>query len=81
MQLVTNTVIELLHRINEVHIQASIDGVGSLYDWIRCGNFDKTINNINRYHVHSGRKVVIVSTVSVYNWMSQDRELNLNVFL
>ena len=69
MQLVTNTVIEILHQINEVHIQASIDGIHEMYDWIRGGNFKKTVNNIKRYHEHSGRKVVIVSTVSVYNWM------------
>ena len=68
-QLVTNTVIELLHRIKEVHIQASIDGVDELYNWIRGGNFKKTVNNINRYHEYAGRKVVIVSTVSIYNWM------------
>ena len=40
-----------------------------MYDWIRGGNFKRTVNNIKRYHEHSGRKVVIVSTVSVYNWM------------
>ena len=68
-QLVTNKVIELLHRIDEVHIQASIDGVGDLYNWIRGGDFKKTANNINRYHAYAGRKVVIVSTVSIYNWM------------
>ncbi len=69
MQLVTNTVIELLHRLDEVYLQASIDGVGPLYDWIRGGNFDKTVNNINRYHNYAGRICTIVSTVSVYNWM------------
>tara|TARA_B100000609_G_C17204903_1_gene430351 strand:- start:726 stop:1922 length:1197 start_codon:yes stop_codon:yes gene_type:complete len=68
-QLVTQSVIELLHRIDEVHIQASIDGVGSLYNWIRGGNFEKTVNNINRYHEYAKRKIVIVSTVSIYNWM------------
>ena len=68
-QLVTQSVIELLHRIDEVHIQASIDGVGSLYNWIRGGNFEKTVNNINRYYEYAKRKIVIVSTVSIYNWM------------
>lgn len=68
-QLVTNTVIEILHQIDEVHIQASIDGVHEMYDWIRGGNFKKTINNINRYHAVAGRDVIVVSTVSVYNWM------------
>jgi len=68
-QLVTKSVIELLHKIDEVHIQASIDGVGSLYNWIRGGNFEKTVNNINRYYEYAKRKIVIVSTVSIYNWM------------
>jgi len=68
-QLVTQSVIELLHKIDEVHIQASIDGVGSLYNWIRGGNFEKTVNNINRYYEYAKRKIVIVSTVSIYNWM------------
>ena len=69
-QLVTNRVIEILHRIEEVHIQASIDGVYEMYDWIRGGNFNKTIDNINRYHNYAGRYVHVVSTVSVYNWMN-----------
>lgn len=69
MQLVTNTVIELLHRLDEVHLQASIDGIGELYNWIRGGNFEKTVNNINRYHNYGGRVCSVVSTVSVYNWM------------
>lgn len=68
-QLVTDYVIELLHRIDEVHIQASIDGVHEMYDWVRGGNFQKTVNNIKRYHEYAGRKVIVVSTVSVYNWM------------
>lgn len=68
-QLVTNTVIDLLHRLTEVHIQASIDGVNEMYDWIRGGNFKRTVNNIKRYHAVAGRKPVIVSTISIYNWM------------
>ena len=68
-QLVTDYVIELLHHIDEVHVQASIDGVHEMYDWIRGGNFQKTINNIKRYHKYAGRHVIVVSTVSVYNWM------------
>lgn len=68
-QLVTNSVIELLHKIDEVHIQASIDGIHEMYNWIRGGNFKKTLNNVNRYHNYAGRKVVVVSTVSIYNWM------------
>ena len=68
-QLVTNTVIKLLHRLKEVHIQASIDGVHEMYNWIRGGDFKKTVNNIHRYHAVEGRKIVIVSTVSIYNWM------------
>lgn len=69
-QLVTNTVIDLLHKIEEVHIQASIDGTYALYDWIRGGNFEKTINNINRYHAVEGRHVIPVVTISIYNWMN-----------
>ena len=68
-QLVTNTVIDILHQIDEVHIQASIDGVHEMYDWIRGGNFQKTVNNIKRYHAVEGREVIVVSTVSIYNWM------------
>tara|TARA_B100001778_G_C18605266_1_gene639444 strand:- start:8676 stop:9881 length:1206 start_codon:yes stop_codon:yes gene_type:complete len=69
-QLVTNTVIDLLHKIEEVHIQASIDGTYALYDWIRGGNFEKTINNINRYHAVEGRHVIPVICISIYNWMN-----------
>jgi len=69
-QLVTSTVIDLLHKIEEVHIQASIDGTYALYDWIRGGNFEKTINNINRYHAVEGRQVLPAVCISIYNWMN-----------
>lgn len=69
-QLVSDDVINLLHKINEVHVQASIDGIYDLYNWIRGGNFEKTVDNINRYHAIEGRKVVVVSTISIYNWMN-----------
>ena len=72
-QLVTKTVIELLHKIKEVYIYASIDGIGSLYNWIRGGNFDKTVNNIKRYHEYAGRYIEIVATISIYNWMDIDK--------
>ena len=69
-QLVTDYVIELLHKIDEVHVQASIDGIYEMYDWIRGGNFKKTINNIERYNAYAGRKVMVCITVSIYNWMN-----------
>ena len=69
-QLVTDYVIDILHKINEVHIQASIDGTYDLYNWIRGGNFQKTINNIDRYHQVAKRPVIVVSTISIYNWMN-----------
>ena len=68
-QLVTDNVIELLHRIDDVNIQASIDGTHELYDWIRGGHFDKTIDNINKYHEYAGRDVIVFGTISIYNWM------------
>lgn len=69
-QLVTDYVIDILHKIDEVHIQASIDGTYDLYNWIRGGNFEKTINNIDRYHKVEKRPVIVVSTISIYNWMN-----------
>tara|TARA_X000001036_G_C20613346_1_gene779914 strand:- start:313 stop:1467 length:1155 start_codon:yes stop_codon:yes gene_type:complete len=68
-QLVTDKVIELLHRIDDVNIQASIDGTYELYDWIRGGHFDKTVANINRYHEYAGKDVIVFGTISIYNWM------------
>lgn len=68
-QLVTDKVIKLLHRIHYVNIQASIDGTHELYNWIRGGNFDKTVENINRYHEYAGRHVIVFGTISIYNWM------------
>ena len=69
-QLVTDYVIDILHKIDEVHIQASIDGTYDFYNWIRGGNFQKTINNIDRYHQVAKRPVIVVSTISIYNWMN-----------
>jgi len=70
LQAISQKAIEILHRIEDVHIQISVDGVGDLYNWIRGGNFDQVVKNIERYNAFGGRTATIVTTVSIYNWMN-----------
>jgi len=48
-------------------IAASIDGIDDSYNWIRGGNFEKTMASIHRYHEVTGRQVVINTCISIYN--------------
>ena len=68
MHTITPEAMGILKRLPNLNIYASVDGVGKVYDWIRGGVFNKTIETIERYHYETGRKVQISVTISLYNY-------------
>lgn len=61
---------ETLSSLKNLKIGASIDGIGRKYDWIRSGDFENTLNNLQRFHSITGIKPSINVCVSVYNIFS-----------
>lgn len=61
------------HTKTNLHLSASIDGVGKEYDWIRGGNFDQTVENIRRWCEVTKRPVQIIPFVSIFNFFSLDK--------
>jgi molybdenum cofactor biosynthesis enzyme MoaA len=61
--------IEIFKKVNS-NITVSIDGVGSVFNWIRGGDFDKVVSNMQRYYDETGKQVDITITVSVYNFFN-----------
>ena len=69
-EILTDKVLGYLKKIPDHHIQASIDGTGDVYNWIRLGDFDTVANNVKKYYEATGKKVVPVMTISIYNWFN-----------
>ena len=68
MQEIPESALKILEKGKEqIRIIASIDGVGEIYNWIRGGDFDKTVKTIEKYYVITGNPVNITVTVSIYN--------------
>jgi len=57
-------------EFRQISISVSIDGIGDVYNWIRGGNFESTMQTIRRYHKETGRQVVINTCVSIYNFFN-----------
>ena len=47
MHTITPEAMGILKRLPNLNIYASVDGVGKVYDWIRGGVFNKTIDFFN----------------------------------
>jgi hypothetical protein len=61
------------HSLTKLWLSASIDGVGEEYNWIRGGNFNKTVENLERWHEVTKKKIRINPFVSIFNFFSLDK--------
>lgn len=61
------------HSLTNISIYASIDGIYREYDWIRGGNFNQTVENLERWYDVTKKKVSIQPFVSVFNFFSLDK--------
>jgi MoaA/NifB/PqqE/SkfB family radical SAM enzyme len=67
----TEEVLDILKKLNAnpnvyLKVTVSIDGTGKVYDWIRSTPFENTLKNMETYLRHTGSKVLVSSTVSLY---------------
>lgn len=73
MQSITPEAMSILKQLPNIKLFASIDGVGKVYDWIRGGNFEKTVNNMENFYNETGKTIQIGTTISLYNFYSLER--------
>jgi len=77
MQTISQSTFKMLEKVKPAkacfNISASIDGIGKEYDWIRGGNFEKTVANMEKYYDVTGRKVLIIPFVSMFNFFSLEK--------
>ena len=82
MHTITPESMSIIKKIPNLKLFASIDGIGKVYDWIRGGNFLKTVETMEQYYHETGNKIQIGATISLYNffhleeiyWYFKDRE-------
>jgi len=70
MHHITPEAMEILKKFPNTKIFASVDGTDKIYDWIRGGNFKKTVNTMEKYYNETGNKVHIATTISLYNFFN-----------
>lgn len=73
MQSITPEAMSILKQLPNIKLFASIDGVGKVYDWIRGGNFEKTVSNMENFYNETGKTIQIGTTISLYNFYSLER--------
>lgn len=76
LQGITQRHIDILKTLPNLDLNASIDGIGREYDWIRGGNFDRTIDNMKSIYEQTGIKTTVIVTISVYNFHSLEKILD-----
>lgn len=64
--------LSVLKLLPNIKAGASIDGVGKSYDWIRGGDFEDTVKNMELFYNETGNKVTVNSCISIYNIFSID---------
>lgn len=68
MQMIPKVFISSIKKLNDVRISASVDAIGKRFNWIRGGDFDKVVKNIEWVWQETGIKSQITPCVSVYNF-------------
>jgi len=70
IQTISKKNFNIIKKLKNLKINASIDGIDKIYDWIRGGNFKKMIENAERLYYESGHKIEPATTISIYNFFN-----------
>lgn len=68
MQMVPKRFFEVLSKLKNVSLAASVDAIGERFNWIRGGDFDSVNRNMNKMFYEYGILSYINPCVSVYNF-------------
>jgi MoaA/NifB/PqqE/SkfB family radical SAM enzyme len=69
MSILTDYHIKTLKKIgNKISLYASVDGIGSVYNWIRSTDFKSVIHNMEKLFYETGIQLKITTTLSIYNY-------------
>jgi hypothetical protein len=70
MHHITPEAMDILKKFPNIKLFASVDGTNKIYDWIRGGNFKKTVDTMEKYYNETGNKVQIGTTISLFNFFN-----------
>ena len=73
IQSITKKNFNILKKLKNLKIYASIDGVGEVYNWIRGGNFDNMIENAKKIYYECGHQIEPSTTITIYNFFSLEK--------
>lgn len=78
MQAISASTLRVLEKVRtngatNFRVSASIDGTGRVYDWIRGGAFERTVQNMRAYYEVTGLKVDVSPFISIQNYFEIER--------
>ena len=73
IQSITKKNFNILKKLKNLKIYASIDGIGEVYNWIRGGNFNNMIENAKKIYYECGHQINPSTTISIYNFFSLNK--------
>ena len=73
IQSITKKNFNILKKLKNVNIHASIDGIYEVYNWIRGGNFDNMVENAKKIYYECGHQIQPSTTITIYNFFSLDK--------
>lgn len=66
-QNITDDFMEVMNRLPNLSVSASIDGVGDTFNWIRGGDFRDAARTMQRFFDITRLRISLLCTISVYN--------------
>ena len=73
IQAISKKNLDILKKLKNAKIYASIDGIHDVYNWIRGGDFDKMIENAKKIYYECGLQIQPSTTITVYNFFSLEK--------
>ena len=65
--IISNKFLDVLSKLKNISINASLDHIGKKYEWIRSTSFEQTLHTMQRIYEHTGQKCKASSTLSYFN--------------
>ena len=73
IQSISKKNLNILKKLKNVEMFASIDGIDEIYNWIRGGDFKKMLENAKKIYYECGHKIQPSTTITIYNFFSLDK--------
>lgn len=74
VQNIPDNILDILQKVrkDKLNISASIDGVNSVYQWIRGSEFAKAVDTMEKIYLETGHNFGLIPVTSIHNFFTGD---------